>query len=1263
MQAADVEIPNPRVLGIPVAAPLAAALLNAQPVGNVVPPPVPIVGRAPQGRRNNRARQRANAAPRPGRPGAPPNPRVAQVNAPAAGNPNPPPPGGHGPGVAPQVAPPVAPAAPAVAAPFSALRLAMTHPMDVVAKSDLETYCRQRHYPFNIVPVPGNYNEHNIGATNRRKCTLHVLGKAQDDGFEVVRDYWGNHRTPGLAAALSRRDARFTLRVEVVGGPVVPADVHRRDALAVVPPPAVPTAMCLVNVYALGQEKFTPANLHALLVNGGMTTCYWVGHRFEGGLGKIDVVGAYYRPIPGTVVIHRPSPKERAYINDPLDWMLDDGYTDGLAWTLEASYGDCHVVRLYLSAPLVTSVQTMRFSGWTSVDLPDTRRWSTWLATRILPQQIVGSLLKWNFLAKRPGLVDRKLVALVKRKTRGLKLNSYQYHNLITRLDAELHGPEYNSFTQCFPDELDQVITDTYLAGTLELLDSEGETLALVNDVAGQQIADRSGELNKYGGPYTGSSWTPALIVGAVLLAVSNPKLRSAAMYGLGRTLILGAKFSDPLACLFPERPRLSAVVEEAVRDAATLAHPLLGAAVALLFGRMDGGSLDYRSPFIAHLLLFGLSLFSPYVALAVHFGWNSVFRHVRPNTRWSAFKKSYLEAPVESLRPMIAADVSYCQIPLDEMKIANRAEASPYRHCPLSTINEPRAMTIDALASMQTPPHFHYAVLALNAPWFVPSQSGDMLASMVVRKLLKPTPLEERFPLAEALEDHLARVWEPLTRWYGLRLEELRDASALDYRLLIMDDEDGPVRQRWRDHLPQHNKQKLLDASEQIGNAQVVVTTTQQKGKDNEKLFKRASAPPPLVLEEGEISPYPEEGTMDITMRPISVVDPKVVARTGPSILEATKRYKDLFYDLPSLELRSFSFEHEGRTRSCCVLIGPFSDMDMARLLFALETKCFDVTIFAAGDDQLGILCPSDLTGNKWVVLEGDFSTFDVSQFGPALSSAMLTATILGVQPHITDLLMASAMSDQELKTRIGRMYIFRPLGGRSTGGADTSFGNSDITAKSTIGTLLSCNTWTAEALRLSLPPAYRELGLGIKLTVSEGLTFIEALEGRTFLKNVLVRSLPDPLWGVVLLPVPLPSRVLKVGVTLKDPRQLYPTARNDMTVASYMYMRDQARAYHHSWKEPILAALVARFSDGQAQERVDKEDVYRMMAADPTQLFMGRPRSELVPDPSSSWACRRYSCSPDAIAELAWLISTSPLPGFIEHPLAEKMARADYA
>jgi alkylated DNA nucleotide flippase Atl1 len=1187
-----------------------------------------------------------------------------------------------------QVAPVEPPVPPA---PSSWGARARAIPVPVGPGSKEEDYCSRNNYAAVVTEGLG-YNPHGIGAVNRRKCVFYVLGAAADAGCKSLCDLWGSDRTKRFAAQLTG----YPATIRVVGAHEAPADMTRRpkpDA------PAPADTLMMVNVYQCGNEPFTPAKAASLLSEYGAERLYWIGHRFPEAVGDTDVVGAYKR-VYGDRVVARASPQDRVYgPHSAVSWMLADGCASGVAWSNIASYGDCHVYMLVASKMALREEKTPAQLAWSEVDVLDYRDWWTGTFGEYFPNWVLPYVAPLLGFKRRTGVVARALVSIGREHTRAVKLNQNVLRQVTSAIQRAVKNKPYSTVIAAFPEVEQELIDMAVIATLVESVEEDLPLLQSFNAAHGANVVVRSTEMNAFG---KAKAATHRIFWVLAALAASR-WAREICRAALSLLLRFLRWWLDSPFTWIKAYPKLSVFLEEALRGPLyqlfgflfavgimkvvpnpqnsigglmlwNWASTIFGGLHALGFGLLDtkfhgGVPLIKKTAF--HYFMLEVdnvvnnaihhafpsfkypSLTTTACRMVVHHAINrwtsSSAKPVASASAWEHFRDNYLEAPSNDLVAMEDQQVRYTPMPPHDLRVRDSTDKPVSPDPPESIFTKGKGVEqlIDA------PPHesYHYAVMPVNAPWFVPGTAGVTSYYAVKRRVLRQTPLEtlptkatDREGRARELLKLYTRNWRRANSTLVANLSRCVDAVPKALSAPIQAEE---ARQAWFEHLRgKHNEARLRTAMEKNDEWDVPAAPIKMNLKRNEKLFKRSDA-----------------GIMDRLARTIAAVRPEEVAYAGPYVYEATQRLKKVF---PVDWQNSTPFIlRDGLPMY--VILGPMTDVEMSTAATqAARSAREQLLLFVSGDDSL-ILAYHTKVG--WFAIEGDFSMFDQSQFKESQKGPLEILRALGTPERIITLMKAETTSSLvHTVPHSGITAVIKtPQGQRKTGSVLTSTGNSGVTITSWTDVLnevgglsaLADAILSSQAEKL-LTEGFQRLGLKIKLRVTRsdnGHPFV----GATFLKHVLMPGFCDGE-ELGLLACPLPSKFNKIGVSLRHPSEIYDLPIEE---AGPRFLRDQALGIKDAWLLPPLHAFVGRHlsdvEESEVSSLIDPEDAYRITVS--TGPFMGRPKSAWSPRGVMQWGLARYGEAWRDYPSIELLLTAAPAMVFLEHPLFEAMARADYA
>jgi len=402
------------------------------------------------------------------------------------------------------------------------------------------------------------------------------------------------------------------------------------------------------------------------------------------------------------------------------------------------------------------------------------------------------------------------------------------------------------------------------------------------------------------------------------------------------------------------------------------------------------------------------------------------------------------------------------------------------------------------------------------------------------------------------------------------------------------------------------------------------------------------------LMLKTDELL-FQRDGALRDCLKPraLSNLSPILQARAGPEILEATRRLHAIWdWDMTTPARRAVSpYGPEGRVSWAIYIV--FGSDATDKLLtewwerVTLLPPC-TVVILVAGDDVLVVVInPSGSID----ITEADFTMFDQSQSTGPLRHEARALTYLGVTPEVTRLLLASAAAPYIAKDRDGYslriLHAERPM--RVTGGPNTTIGNSIVAADAWAEAMaVIVNQTTPPFDTASMTKQLGQLGFRIKIKA------VPNINHATFLKGMWYPVGPRDMWG------PLPSRILKVGKSLTDPRAIYRT--RDLNAAGRLFLADMAHCYGQFVQVPLLAEFVAALGAACGQptgRRIEQDAPWKVRAA------YGRSPGKVTDE---SFVLLRYGFSEGDLEEMKEIVARATPFSFLSHPGFETLARVDY-
>jgi len=262
---------------------------------------------------------------------------------------------------------------------------------------------------------------------------------------------------------------------------------------------------------------------------------------------------------------------------------------------------------------------------------------------------------------------------------------------------------------------------------------------------------------------------------------------------------------------------------------------------------------------------------------------------------------------------------------------------------------------------------------------------------------------------------------------------------------------------------------------------------------------------------------------------------------------------------------------------------------------------------------------------------IEGDLKMCDQSQDFGALQYCSWALRQLGVPFLVAEIIRRLTSNKYVLKSNTVLQVIFimrvqRAM--RDTGNCDTSLGNSIFTASG----------WVSERLGIH---TFLELGMDVKIHSAK--TIYEV----TFLKGMWYPTEQGPYWGM------LPSRILKVGKSWRDPRDLYKGRSYEQ--ASAQFLNDLADGYRGFLSVPLMRRFVSQFARTPRQRDVLEMDWVNVSSASVTKPCV-------LVEQAWYWLHVRYGLEDVDFMEMEAMIPSKPFV-FMSHPGFNRLGAVDYS
>jgi len=503
--------------------------------------------------------------------------------------------------------------------------------------------------------------------------------------------------------------------------------------------------------------------------------------------------------------------------------------------------------------------------------------------------------------------------------------------------------------------------------------------------------------------------------------------------------------------------------------------------------------------------------------------------------------------------------------------------------------------------------------LLPTSVPGYVPMNNDEQKLGVMISRVLAAPPMA---PL------------EQLGRWTAIQPLLVPELSA-----------GGPI--IWNDVVDQWLNH--FERPQQKSRYQVCLPLFMDEGPS--VCFKHLTKIEVMVkvdemLTKTGTKPMSSDIFMNLKPRAIANVHPLVQCYVGPEVYEAMNRLKAVWNMKPDpVIIGSWSIY--------LTYGGASTDLQLTQWAEnAMMPKVSAIHILVAGDDSLVIQWRKDGSVQFY---EGDFAMFDQSQsYGPLrlqwrfMKELGVSQGVLKALETLSTATYVARSKRQHSSEKVTVSLAERPL--RHTGGADTTFGNSVVTAHAIVFSLLSFPENPA------LGFAY--LGFDIKLK------YPSYIGEATFLKGMWYRvdSTFGYFWG------PLPSRVLKAGKSLRDPRLIFKT--DDLEIAAYKFLNEVATGYASFLQVPCLRVFVRNFTSGVSKKvavDLDHLNAFKVRPeVDDARADLNR-KPKIIEWEVIDQMARRYSTDPSEIANFEEQYPTRPFT-FFEHVLFIKMNEIDY-
>ena len=578
-----------------------------------------------------------------------------------------------------------------------------------------------------------------------------------------------------------------------------------------------------------------------------------------------------------------------------------------------------------------------------------------------------------------------------------------------------------------------------------------------------------------------------------------------------------------------------------------------------------------------------------------------------RVPSRWSAFKQQHYETPW-GLRPAVtvASDVGISSYPASEALVPRQSV-----HCeiPAQALDIPVHGSLTPAEREQQPIHM---LLPTSQPVYAPRRDDETLLVATLTRITAAPPMDVEVQrhawkfVPDVVSQHNdPMVYEELLQPW---LEHLRPNPMAYHRAV--------------------NALKLVDVVPLDFDSKFT-KSTHGMAKTDEVLMRIGG-----------------EGFMEMKPRVIIELPPQFQVTVGPYVYQYSQLLKTVLWgwDSPRQVGRWTIYIHYG---------GAMTDLELShwwdRTAMLAPPAGPVACILVGGDDSLVVLLwPS----GEITIVEGDFGMFDQTQSEGPLNWQYRQMHRAYVPRQITRFLQQIAHGRIVVSsTRRGEAAMVVDLAKhpqRLTGGSDTSCGNSTTNAGSTVYVIAvresfsgPRDTWAAKA-----EAAYAELGFKAKLRFPSHIGLATFLKGRWY---AVTGYELERFWG------PLPSRVLKVGKSERDPRTV--TGLREYHQAAKAYLGAVAQSYSKFLAVPVLRAFVRNFQAVKSVKVVRLKDQLRVLS------WGGGWTLQLNEELTWAELAEHYGVEARFLVDLERLFARADEPfRFLEHPAFTAMALRDY-
>ncbi len=374
------------------------------------------------------------------------------------------------------------------------------------------------------------------------------------------------------------------------------------------------------------------------------------------------------------------------------------------------------------------------------------------------------------------------------------------------------------------------------------------------------------------------------------------------------------------------------------------------------------------------------------------------------------------------------------------------------------------------------------------------------------------------------------------------------------------------------------------------------------------------------------------DTGHMELKPRPIVNISPRAQATVGPKVWNATQRLKSEWtWEEPRMVNGFMVFIHYGGGMTAGELSEWANHVESFR-----GSKGPTICILVGGDDSAVAVIVDGII----IFFEGDYKMYDASESTGPLRYERTQWRRLGVAN--SDLEFLKKLSTATLVTLKHRV-IRNKHPSRSTGESNTAGGNSVVNAGAWQHVLCTCGMATSTD-KDAIVAEFAKLGFKLKLKVHfswEGITFLKGMWWKTEFGTLA--------WA------PLPSRTLKAGKSIRDPKQIF--RMKSYTAAAHRFLRAVADCYATMSQVPVLCGFVQRWQVGDTPLLYVWHQVTHVAYATSAEKAprLDRPAALLQ-------AANHYGVDVGDLLSLEAMYRNAGCFTYLQHPVFLKMALVDY-